>query len=94
MGKPELVAEVAAAAGLTQADAKKAVDAVFDSIASALKKGEKVQIIGFGSFEVRKRKARKGVNPQTGQAITVAAAKVPAFKAGAQLKAIVAGKRK
>ena len=93
MGKPELVAEVAEAANLTQADAKKAVDALFESIASALKKGQKVQIVGFGSFEVRKRKARKGINPQTREVITVAAAKVPAFKAGAQLKAIVSGKK-
>lgn len=94
MGKPELVAAVAKAANLTQGQAKKAVDAVFDSIASAMKKGQKVQIVGFGTFEVRKRKARKGINPQTREVITVAAAKVPAFKAGAQLKAAVAGKGK
>lgn len=93
MGKPELVAAVAEAAKLTQGQAKKAVDAVFQSIASAMKKGQKVQVVGFGSFEVRRRKARKGVNPQTGEVIMVAAAKVPAFKAGAQLKAAVAGKK-
>jgi DNA-binding protein HU-beta len=93
VGKPELVAAAAEAADLSLAQAKKAVDAVFDSIASALKKGEKVQIVGFGSFEVRKRKARKAINPRTREVINVAATKAPAFKAGAQLKAVVAGKK-
>ncbi|MEG0628951.1 MAG: HU family DNA-binding protein, partial [Enterococcus sp.] len=63
-----------------------AVDALFEGIQSSLKAGEKVQVIGFGNFEVRERAARKGRNPQTGEEITIAASKSPAFKAGKQLK--------
>lgn len=65
---------------LSKKDATKAVDAVFDSILEALKQGDKVQLIGFGNFEVRERAARKGRNPQTGEEIEIAASKVPAFK--------------
>ncbi|EGL82852.1 histone family protein DNA-binding protein [Caldalkalibacillus thermarum TA2.A1] len=86
MNKTELVARVAELAELTKKDAAKAVDAVFDAITEALQKGEKVQIIGFGNFEVRQRAARKGRNPQTGEEIEIAASKVPAFKPGKGLK--------
>ena len=87
--KQELVDSVAKATGLTKKDATAAVDAVFTSIEEALKNGEKVQLIGFGNFEVRERAARKGRNPQTGKEITIAASKVPAFKAGKALKEAV-----
>lgn len=86
MNKQDLVSGVAEKAELTKKDAEKAVNAVFASIESALAKGEKVQLVGFGTFEVRKRAARKGRNPQTGKEIQIAAAKVPAFKAGKALK--------
>jgi DNA-binding protein HU-beta len=86
MNKTELVAKVAEATELTKKDAAKAVDAVLDAIAGALKEGEKVQLIGFGNFEVRERAARKGRNPQTGKEIQISASKVPAFKPGKQLK--------
>lgn len=84
--KAELVDNVAKVTGLTKKDATAAVDAVFSSIQDDLKKGEKVQLIGFGNFEVRERAARKGRNPQTGQEIQIAASKVPAFKPGKALK--------
>ena len=87
--KQELVDSVAKATGLTKKDATAAVDAVFTSIEEALKNGEKVQLIGFGNFEVRERAARKGRNPQTGKEIKIAASKVPAFKAGKALKDMV-----
>jgi len=89
VGKPDLVAAAANAADLSQAQAKKVVDAVLDAITAALKKGEKVQIIGFGAFSVRKRAARTAINPRTKQPVKVAATKVPAFRAGAALKAAV-----
>ena len=86
MNKTELVAAVAKEAKLSKKDAEAAVAATFDSIKKALKKGDKVQLIGFGTFEVRKRAARTGRNPQTGKEIKIKASKVPAFKAGAALK--------
>jgi len=86
VNKQELVSSVAEKSGLTKKDSEKAVNAVFASIEQALAKGEKVQLVGFGTFEVRKRAARKGRNPQTGAEIKIAAAKVPAFKAGKALK--------
>nr|MBO1342191.1 HU family DNA-binding protein [Enterococcus sp. 665A] len=86
MNKQSLVEKVAEKTGLTKKDATAAVDSLFDSIQDALKDGEKVQVIGFGNFEVRERAARKGRNPQTGEEITIAASKSPAFKAGKQLK--------
>jgi DNA-binding protein HU-beta len=86
MNKTELIAKVAETTELTKKDATKAVDAVLDAIAEALKNGEKVQLIGFGNFEVRERAARKGRNPQTGEEIEIASSKVPAFKPGKQLK--------
>ena len=84
--KAELVSNVATATGLTKKDATAAVDAVFSSIQASLAKGEKVQLIGFGNFEVRQRAARKGRNPQTGEEINIPASKVPAFKPGKALK--------
>lgn len=84
--KAELIENVASSTGLTKKDATAAVDAVFESIQTTLSEGEKVQIIGFGNFEVRDRAARKGRNPQTGEEIQIAASKVPAFKPGKALK--------
>ena len=79
----------AEASDLSKKDATKAVDAVFDTILNTLKKGEKVQLIGFGNFEVRERAARKGRNPQTGEEIEIPASRVPAFKPGKALKEAV-----
>ena len=87
--KQELVNDVATTTGLTKKDATAAVDAVFASIQDTLAKGDKVQLIGFGNFEVRTRAARKGRNPQTGAEIEIAAAKAPAFKAGKDFKEAV-----
>ena len=86
MTKAELVATVADKAGLERKQADKAVAAVFDSIKKALIEGDKVQIIGFGTFENRTRSARKGRNPRTGEEIEIAASKLPSFKAGKGLK--------
>ncbi|QED50162.1 HU family DNA-binding protein [Cytobacillus dafuensis] len=86
MNKTELINVVAESSELSKKDATKAVDAVFDAILDALKTGDKVQLIGFGNFEVRERAARKGRNPQTGEEIEIAASKVPAFKPGKALK--------
>lgn len=87
--KQNIVAQVVEATGLTKKDAKNAVDAVFDVISDYLSEGEKVQIIGFGSFEVRDRAERTGRNPQTGKEIKIPASKVPVFKAGKGLKELV-----
>lgn len=89
MNKTELITEAAEMAGLTKKDTEKAVNAVFASIEKALVAGDKVQLIGFGTFEVRERAAREGRNPQNGETITIAASKVPAFKAGKSLKEAV-----
>ncbi|MBQ8696372.1 MAG: HU family DNA-binding protein [Clostridia bacterium] len=90
MKKTELVAAVAAKANLSKKDAEAAVAAFTASIEEALKAGEKVQLVGFGTFEVRERGARQGRNPQTGAVVEIAAAKVPAFKAGQALKNAIA----
>ncbi|ALC81425.1 MULTISPECIES: non-specific DNA-binding protein Hbs [Bacillus] len=92
MNKTELINAVAEASELSKKDATKAVDSVFDTILDALKSGEKIQLIGFGNFEVRERSARKGRNPQTGEEIEIPASKVPAFKPGKALKDAVSGK--
>ena len=84
--KQDLIAKVAEATELTKKDSAAAVDAVFATVSEYLSKGEKVQLIGFGNFEVRERAARKGRKPQTGKEIEIAASKVPAFKAGKALK--------
>ncbi len=89
MNKTELIAAVAEQASLSKKDAEKAVSAVIASITNALAEGDKVQLVGFGTFEVRAREARKGKNPRTGEEITIAASKVPAFKAGKPLKEVI-----
>ena len=85
MNKSELIDKIAAGAGLTKADAKKALDATTAAIKEALVAGEKVQLIGFGTFSVNERPAREGINPATKQKIQIAAKKVAKFKAGAEL---------
>ncbi len=86
MNKTDLIGDVAAATGMTKKDVEKTVNACISSVQEALKAGEKVQLIGFGTFEVRDRQARKGRNPQTGKEISIAATKVPAFKVGKGFK--------
>ncbi|GAB6929956.1 HU family DNA-binding protein [Paenibacillus sp. JCM 10914] len=86
MNKSDLVTHVAESTELSKKDATKAVDAVFDAISEALQSGDKVQLVGFGNFEVRERSARKGRNPQTGEEIEIPASKIPAFKPGKALK--------
>lgn len=86
MNKTELIAAVAEQASLSKKDADKAVSAVIAAISNALAEGDKVQLVGFGTFEVRAREARIGKNPRTGEEIKIAASKVPAFKAGKPLK--------
>jgi nucleoid DNA-binding protein len=88
VNKAELI-EAVAKVTCTKVEASKAVNAVFDNIAKALKKGDSVTLVGFGTFSVKKRKARIGRNPQTGKEIKIAAKKVPAFKPGKELKSIV-----
>lgn len=90
MNKTDLIAKIAESADLTKKDAEKALNAFVEGVESALKAGDKVQLVGFGSFEVRQRAARKGRNPQTKQEITIPASKVPVFKAGKALKDAVA----
>lgn len=90
MNKAELVSSVAEKTDLTKKDVEKAVTGILDSITEALSKGEKVQLVGFGTFETRARAARKGRNPQTGQEIEIAATSVPVFKAGKALRESVA----
>lgn len=89
MNKSELVAAVAKEANLSKKDADAAVNAVTAAITAALADGDKVQLVGFGTFETRERAARTGKNPRTGEAIKIAASKVPAFKAGKALKDVV-----
>ena len=89
MNKTELINAVAAKAEISKKDAEKALTAVLGSIEDALKAGDKVQLIGFGTFEVKERAARTGHNPKTGEAIEIAAAKSPSFKAGAALKTAI-----
>jgi DNA-binding protein HU-beta len=86
MNKAELVDAVAAAANLSKADAGRAVDAVVNSITAALKKGQQVSVVGFGTFGVKHRAARSGRNPRTGETIQIAASNVPGFKSGKALK--------
>lgn len=84
--KADLIDGVASKSGLTKKDATAAVEGLLETVTETLAEGERVQLIGFGSFEVRDRAARKGRNPQTGEEIQIAATKVPAFKAGKGLK--------
>ena len=89
MNKTELIAAVAEKAELSKKDAEKAVKAFTDVVSEELVNGGKIQLVGFGTFEVRNREARTGKNPRTGEAIQIAASKVPAFKAGKALKDVV-----
>ena len=89
MTKTDLIDSVVRATDMAKKDATAAVEAVLDSITKSLKKGEKVQLMGFGTFETRRRKAREGVNPATKERIHIAASKVPTFRAGKQLKQAV-----
>ena len=86
MNKTELVAAIAEKTELSKKDAEKALKAFTDVVAEELKKGEKIQLVGFGTFEVAKRAAREGRNPQTGKTMKIAASKTPKFKAGKALK--------
>lgn len=86
MNKTELIAAVAEAAGMSKKDTEQVLNTFFDTVQNTLKQDDKVQIPGFGSFEVRERAARQGRNPLTGETIEIAAAKVPAFKPGKALK--------
>ena len=90
MNKTELVAAIADQAELSKKDAEKALKAFTDVVADELKKGGKVQLVGFGTFEVRERSARQGRNPQTGKTVEIPASKVPAFKAGKAFKDAIA----
>ena len=92
MNKTELVANVAEKAGLSKKDAEKALGAVIESVEEALVEGDKVQLIGFGTFEVKDRAARTGRNPQTGKEIKIAASRNPVFNAGKALKDAVHNK--
>lgn len=89
MNKTELVAAVAEQAGLSRKDAEAAVKAFTDVVADALKSGDKVQMVGFGTFEVSERAAREGRNPKTGETMKIEACKTPKFKAGKALKDLV-----
>ena len=89
MNKQELTAAISKQTGLSQKDCTAALEATIETIKKALKKGVKVQLVGFGSFEVRKRKARNGVNPQTGEKIKISARKIPKFNPGKALKETV-----
>ncbi|MCD7835402.1 MAG: HU family DNA-binding protein [Lachnospiraceae bacterium] len=86
MNKTELVAAIAEEAAISKKDAEKAVKAFTDVVTEQLKKGDKVQLVGFGTFEVTERAAREGRNPQTGKAMKIKASKAPKFKAGKALK--------
>lgn len=86
MNKGELVSEIARKAKLSKSQAAETLNATFESIKSSLKKGQRVQLVGFGTFSVKQRKARLGRNPKTGEQIQIKARKVPAFHAGAELK--------
>ena len=90
MTKAELIAAIAEKAGMTKKDADAALSATIDTITDTLAKGEKLQLVGFGAFEVRERAAREGINPQSKAKIKIPATKVPAFKAGRALKDAVA----
>lgn len=89
MNKTEFVAAIAEEAGISKTDAAKAVKAFTDVVVEEMKKGEKIQLVGFGTFEVSERAAREGRNPQTGETMKIAASKAPKFKAGKALKDMV-----
>ncbi|MED4235700.1 HU family DNA-binding protein [Priestia megaterium] len=89
MNKTELVDAVATKSELTKQDSKKAVDALLETVSNTLAKEEKIQLVGFGTFEIRERAERTGRNPQTGEEMTIPASKAPAFKPGKELKEAV-----
>lgn len=86
MTKAELIDKIASGTGLSKSDASKALDSTLNAVKAALKKGQKVTLVGFGTFSVVKRKSRKGRNPRTGDVITIPAAKIPKFTSGKALK--------
>jgi len=86
MNKADLVSMIAAKSNLTKKDSESALNAFMETVEGALKKGEKIQLVGFGTFEVRSRNARNGINPKTKEAIKIPASKAPVFKAGKALK--------
>jgi DNA-binding protein HU-beta len=92
MNKGELIEKVSSSTGSSKADATKSVNAVIENISKALKKGDSVTLVGFGTFSVKKSKSRNGRNPQTGETIKIKAKKTPKFKAGQGLKDLIAGK--
>lgn len=94
MNRQELIEALASKTGSTKADAGRSIAALIEIVTATLKKGDNVALVGFGTFEVRKRAARNGRNPATGVAIKIKASKAPAFKAGATLKAAVNGGKK
>ena len=94
MNKSELIDQIAAASGLSKGDSKKALDATVKALKEALVKGDKIALVGFGTFSVNERPAREGINPATKQKIQIAAKKVAKFKAGADLAGAVAGAKK
>jgi DNA-binding protein HU-beta len=94
MNRSELIEALASKTGSSKTDADRAIGGLIEIISTTLKKGDSVALVGFGTFEVRKRAARNGRNPATGAAIKIKASKVPAFKAGATLKAAVNGPKK
>jgi DNA-binding protein HU-beta len=89
MNKSEMIDAIASEAKITKASAKRALEALLNATKSTLKKGDTVQLVGFGTFGTRKRKARKGINPRTGEALKIKATKVPYFKPGSALKETV-----
>jgi DNA-binding protein HU-beta len=89
MSKSDIIAEVAEISGLSKQDSEKAVNAFLTAVENGLKKGEKIAFMGFGTFEVKARAARTGKNPRTGEAISIAASKLPVFKAGKGLKTAI-----
>lgn len=94
MNKSELIDAMAADAGISKAAAKKALDSFTDNVTKTLKKGDKISLVGFGTFSTSKRSARNGINPQTKKTIKIAAKTVAKFKAGSELSAAVDGKKK
>jgi DNA-binding protein HU-beta len=94
MNRKELVDALAAKTESTKADAERSISALIDIVSATLKKGDSLTLVGFGTFEVRKRAARTGRNPRTGEELKIKASKVPAFKPGATLKAVVNGTKK
>lgn len=94
MNKAELIEEIANSAGLTKSQANTALDAFTDAVVGSLKKGDKVTIVGFGTFSVSERAARNGRNPQTGEVIKIKASKAPKFKAGKEFAETIAGSKK